>query len=135
MINLPFGNSALIISKTNPNKLIAVSRRENPNLICFPGGKQELNESSVEGLVREVYEETGLQFSINEATPIYSGVCEGEKEYWVTAYLIVMDDEITEFNPPEKDMFPQWISKNEFMQKTSYPNFNAKVFEAVEKWI
>ena len=133
MITLPFGNSALIVSKNKPGQFLAVCRRENPELVCFPGGKLEDGESSVEGMVREVYEETGLKVDAAKAIPIYSGVCEGKIEYWVTTYLIEVDgDEVLE--PPEKDMFPHWVDKETFMKKTSYPIFNAEVFKSVEKF-
>ncbi len=133
MINLPFGNSALIFSRKKPGQILAVCRRENPDLICFPGGKQEEGETSVQGMVREVFEETGLTINAEHAIPIYSGICEGEKEYWVTTYLIEVDGD-EELNPPEDDMFPHWIDKEVFMKKTSYPLFNKAVFESVEKF-
>lgn len=133
MITLPFGNSALIVSKKKPGQLLAVCRRENPDLICFPGGKLEIGETSVEGMVREVYEETGLHINPVNAIPIYSGVCEGSLEYWVTTYLIEVDGD-EELNPPENDMFPHWITKESFLEKTSYPLFNKAVFEAINKF-
>lgn len=131
MINLPFGNSALIISKKKPGQLLAVFRRESPNLVCFPGGKLEVGETSLEGMVREVYEETGLNINPINAIPIYSGVCEGIVEYWVTTYLIEIDGDET-LNPPEKDMFPHWIKKEIFLEKSSFPLFNNEVFKAIK---
>lgn len=132
MITLPFGNSALIVSKKKPGQLLAVCRRENPDLICFPGGKQEAGETSVDGLVREVYEETGLKINSVDAIPIFSGICEGATEYWVTAYLIEIDGD-EDLNPPENDMYPHWVSKEQFLEKTSYPVFNKAVFNAIDK--
>ena len=133
MINLPFGNSALIFSKKKPGQFLAVCRRENPDLVCFPGGKLEEGETSVEGMIREVYEETGLRVDPAKAVPIYSGVCEGKIEYWVTTYLIEIDGD-EELNPPETDMFPHWIDKETFMKKTSYPIFNKAVFESIKNY-
>lgn len=133
MITLPFGNSALIVSKKKPGQLLAVCRRENPELICFPGGKLEIGETSVDGMIREVYEETGLKVNPVDAIPIYSGVCEGKIEYWVTTYLIEIEGD-EELNPPEDDMFPHWVDQKTFMEKTSYPLFNEAVFKSVEKF-
>lgn len=134
MISLPFGNSALIVSKKKPGQLLAVCRRENPELICFPGGKLEIGETSVEGMIREVYEETGLKIDPLNAVPIYSGVCEGKIEYWVTTYLIEIDGD-EDLNPPEKDMFPHWVTKEKFLEKTSYPKFNKAVFHSIDKFL
>lgn len=133
MITLPFGNSALIVSRKKPGQFLAVCRRENPELVCFPGGKLEKGETSLEGMVREVYEETGLRIDPVKAIPIYSGVCEGKIEYWVTTYLVEIDGD-EELNPPETDMFPHWIDKETFMNKTSYPLFNKAVFAAIENY-
>lgn len=134
MINIPFGNSALIVSKKKPGQLLAVCRPSNRDLICFPGGKLEAGETSLEGMVREVYEETGLHVNPVKAIPIYSGVCEGQINYWVTTYLVEIDGD-EELNPPETDMFPHWIDKKTFMEKTCYPLFNKAVFESVKDFL
>ena len=131
MINLPFGNSALIVSKKKPGQFLAVCRRENPELICFPGGKQEDGENSIEGMIREVFEETGLKIDDSKVIPIYAGVCEGKIEYWVTTYLVEIDGD-EKLDPPEKDMFPHWVDKETFLKNTSYPLFNKAVFNSIK---
>jgi 8-oxo-dGTP pyrophosphatase MutT (NUDIX family) len=131
MITLPIGNSALIVSRDRPGQLIAVHRKENPLLVCFPGGKQEIGESVITGLVREIYEETGLIIPEDKPLPIYSGICEGVKEYWVTAYVIEVDGDVV-LNSPEPEMRPMWIHKTDFMKQTSFPIFNTNVFNSVK---
>lgn len=133
MIPLPLGNSALIISKDRPGELLAVHRKEDSTLVCFPGGKQEAGEHAIEALVREVYEETGLVIAPANVIPIYAGVCEGVKEYWVTAYLIEVNGDV-EINSPEPEMQPIWITKEDFMAQTSFPLFNRNVFAAIEAY-
>ena len=132
MIKFPIGNSAIITRKGNPNEFVAVCRRENPELVCFPGGKLEANEDVVTGVAREVYEETGLIIPKENFRPIYAGICEGEKEYWVTAFWVEIED-VIEFDPPEKDKFPHWTDEEKFMKHTSYPIFNKLVFEQFNK--
>lgn len=134
MIKLPLGNCALIVSKKKPGQLLAVCRRENPELVCFPGGKLEVGETSVQGMVSEVYEETGLIIDSVKAIPIYSGICEGKIEYWVTAYLVEIDGD-EELNPPEQDMYPHWIDKHTFMKKSSYPIYNTAVFNSIAPFL
>lgn len=132
-IDLPLGNSALIVSKDRPGQLIAVHRKESPELVCFPGGKPEVGETVVQALVREVFEETGLTISEVTPIPIYTGVCEGKKEFWVTAFLVEVDGDVI-LNSPEPEMRPLWMSKEEFMNKTSFPIYNTNVFASIDRF-
>lgn len=131
MINLPLGNCALIVSKKEPTKFLAVCRPDNSQMLCFPGGKLEKGETSLEGMKREVYEETGLKIDPINAIPIYSGVCKGTIDYWVTTYLIQIQGDET-LDPPEKNMFPTWVEKEYFIERSSFVEFNKSVFESVK---
>jgi 8-oxo-dGTP pyrophosphatase MutT (NUDIX family) len=127
MMNIPLGNSALIICKEN-NLILTVDRRENRNLRCLPGGKQEVFENSVDGMLREVYEETGLKFLSTETIPFYSGLCDASKFYWVTTYLIITDY-VDSFKPLEKDLSPEWMTFEDFLKLSYYPNYNNKLYQ------
>lgn len=132
-INLPLGTSVLIVSKDKPGQLVAVHRKESPELICFPGGKQEIDENVVIAAAREGYEETGIFIDASKLIPIYAGVCEGKKPYWVTAFVYEVNGDI-ELNSPEPEMRPKWVTKQEFMEKTSFPIFNTNVFAAISSY-
>lgn len=128
----PFGNSVLILSKSNPNKLIAVRRPEDQDKLCFPGGRQEFGENSIEGAIREVYEETGIILAPNNLVRLHSDYCVSQNiNYWVTTYLTYIPEN-AEFNPHEEDLFPIWVDKCEFMQKTYYKEFCQTVFNKLD---
>lgn len=43
------------------SKVLSVSRKDNHNLLGLPGGKAEEEETLIQGLVREVREEVGIE--------------------------------------------------------------------------
>lgn len=131
-IKYPISNSVIIFSKQNPEKFVAVYRKENSQLICFPGGKLDLGEDAVTAIMRETYEETGLLIPADQFQPIYSGVCEGTKEYWVTAFIVEIDENIP-LNSPEPEMRPFWTNQSYFMEHCSFPLYNKEVFNAFNK--
>lgn len=131
-MNYPIGNAVLITSKQNPHKFVVVHRKENPLLVCFPGGKQEIGEDSLMSIKRETKEETGIEIEINQLVPIHTGVCEGQKEFWITTYWVEID-ESTPLNSPEPEMQPFWITRDDFNERNSFPIYNAKVFKAYDQ--
>lgn len=133
---LPLGNNVLIICEEDPNLMVVVHRKEDASKVCLPGGKQELNESSLEGAMRETYEETGLLLDADQMVPILSGMCESsnsEQWFWVTTYLVRMPKSIV-FNSPEPEMMPKWMTVDEFMQRSSYPIYNKMVFNLAKEF-
>lgn len=55
---------------------------------CIPGGKVELDETTLEGAIRETFEETGIKVS----DLIYVGEClSGSGEFMVSCYYTTID--------------------------------------------
>lgn len=131
MIKLPIGNSAIIVAKGNNEKFIAVHRKENQELICLPGGKLESNEDVITGVVREVYEETGININPTHFRSIYAGICEGPQEYWVTTFLVEVEDDVV-LNSEEPEMNPFWTTEEDFMKNAAFPEFYTKVFKVLK---
>lgn len=63
---------ALIIKD---QKVLAVSRKDNPQDLGLIGGKANPNESLRQALHREVEEETGLSFEDKDCRLIFSSMC------------------------------------------------------------
>jgi 8-oxo-dGTP pyrophosphatase MutT (NUDIX family) len=79
------------------NKLLLLKRGETapwmPNKYCLPGGGVDKNESLISAGARELYEEAGIELSLNQLTPLtisypnYSKivfVCNNDSNYTVT---------------------------------------------------
>ena len=64
------GCSAVIFDQQDEN--ILLTRREDNNQWCLPGGGMESGESASETCIREVEEETGLQVRIKRLIGIYT---------------------------------------------------------------
>ena len=64
------GCSAIIFDK-DPEKIL-LTRREDNNQWCLPGGGMEPGESASEACIREVEEETGLQVAIKRLIGVYT---------------------------------------------------------------
>lgn len=128
---LPFGNSVLILSHENLDKFVAVPRKEAPEKLCFPGGKQEAGESSIEGAIRETYEETGIKFKESDLIPIYTGMCKSDSScYWVTNYVAFISENV-KFSSPE-GMQPIWVNQEIFLARSAFLNYNQKVFASLK---
>lgn len=63
------GSDVFILNK---KKEILLIKRSDNNLWALPGGCQDLGESSAEGAVREVFEETGLIIKLKELLGVFS---------------------------------------------------------------
>lgn len=57
--------SSVCIILNKDNGILLLKRKDDdrtyPSIYCLPGGKLELNEDPLEGMLREVYEETNLK--------------------------------------------------------------------------
>lgn len=52
--------AAVVLCIANDDKILAVSRRDDPSAFGLPGGKVDPGETAAQAAARELYEETGL---------------------------------------------------------------------------
>ena len=85
MTLLPIAVCALIIDMEG--KALLISRRNHPDQWGMPGGKADEGEDPRSAVIREVWEETGLQMEYGKLEQIYRTICPGEVDYDCITYF------------------------------------------------
>lgn len=126
---------AILLFDRDGGKVLAINRRDNPNLWGLPGGKVDPGESNLAAAVREFREETGVNLATSELTPIYTEICAGQVNYWCTTYLCEVA-----INPrslrPEDGLGLDWFWPEELSKRDLSPfaNYNSRVFLAFNRY-
>lgn len=109
-------------------KVLAVSRRGRPGDLGLPGGKVDAGEGLEEAIVREVREETGLDF--RNIRKVFVEVCKGDVDYETTTFVGEVSGTIRE----EPGLRVCWVPEEELLTG-SFGEYNRKLFgvEAGEK--
>lgn len=107
----------------NPNgKILAVSRKDDPNDFGLPGGKVDPGEVEVEAAARELEEETG--YTAVNLTKVFSQ--KDDAGYFVTTYSCsVMGNVDTDESGVVK-----WVDPAVLLQG-SFSDYNRKLFKRV----
>lgn len=104
---------------TKPNgEILLTQRHPNKNYGLMweaTGGAVLAGESSIQGAVREIYEETGIK--VNENELIYIGDIVGDT-YIMDEYVHILESKDIELNlQPEEVVDAMWVSKEELENK------------------
>lgn len=96
--------------------LLGVARKDNHQLFGLPGGKVDDGETTLEAMVREVWEETGLQ--VKEAIPLFF---REEEAFLAVVYLVTRwSGEIA----TEESGKVEWVDFAT-LKRGSFPDYNA----------
>jgi 8-oxo-dGTP diphosphatase len=144
-----YTSTGVLVTKTEPRKVL-LGLHQKLHMWLPPGGHQEENENPLEGLVREVKEETGFDVTpylpkltmLDERVtalpvpdylfeePIPSRGDKAEHIHMDFVYLI----EVPLFDP----VFPKteysdmrWIGKNELIALPTYPNIREVILPKI----
>lgn len=123
---LPFSVSALLIKG---KQVLAVSRKNNPDDFGLPGGKLDPGETPVQALIREVFEETGVE--VISCTAIFEDkdrVVGGELRPSLTFLITSWNGE-----PYSKEAgVVKWAYPSEITDpSTSFHEYNTKLFNSL----
>jgi 8-oxo-dGTP pyrophosphatase MutT (NUDIX family) len=115
--------------------VLAVERRKNPGMVGLVGGKREHGEDAEAALLREFYEETGLETMGAKAALLYSAADETGEEtatYRITGLPEASTARLTEdFVGPEgtKVVSVPWDVLTD-PRRCEFPGYNAAVRDA-----
>jgi mutator protein MutT len=113
---IPKAACVLIIS--DDGKILAVSRKNNPQDFGLPGGKVDPGEDSREAAVRELYEETGLI-----ATHCSAVFSQYDGSYLTTTFMCNIEGEI---DTSESGVI-RWVDPKTLLQG-SFGDYNRELF-------
>jgi 8-oxo-dGTP diphosphatase len=131
--------TAVCLLLQHAGKYLAVSRRDIPDQWGFPGGKADPYETDAEAVLRESKEEVWLLACLTSFSPLYSGHCPGEVDYWVTTYAFVDPVPVTSLDQlkAEDKLSMDWLTEDELCNPATSPfaEYNIQVFKALrQRW-
>lgn len=107
-------------------KILARSRLDDETKFGLPGGKVEEGETLEQAVVREVKEETGLDFFPTMA--VYTRPCRGETDYETTTFIGIASGVLHS----EEAGVTRWVDEQVLLDGPFGP-YNKELFDAVEK--
>ncbi|MCX6720952.1 MAG: NUDIX hydrolase [Candidatus Staskawiczbacteria bacterium] len=138
------GNEAKIIRVSQKaiivdgqGKILTIKRTETapswPLHWDLPGGELEFGENTIDGITREIKEETGLRANNFKILDVYSGF-DDINEFWLTiCYVASAEDGEVKLSFEHNDY--KWVSADEFQTLEASPKNKAfvKLFKQSKK--
>ena len=125
---------AAVFYITRSDKILAVSRKNNPNDFGLPGGRVEPLELDVDAAIRELKEETGINLHFIWTKQIFEAL--DDHGYWTVCFMPIpnlignQDYQINTTNSTETGVV-DWITKEELLSG-SFGNYNKKILQKIE---
>jgi len=104
------------------NKILSVSRKNDPNDLNLPGGSVEKDETLEQAVFRETYEETGLM--VYNLEPVFTVL--DSARYLVTTFI----GEYTGTPTKKEEGVVKWVDPVD-ITKGSFGEYNKKLLEII----
>ncbi len=123
--NITFAVAALIRNPSDSNLFLGVSRKDNHSDFGLVGGKLEEGEKPIEGLIREVKEETNLD--VSEHKFVYSKMIGSDK---IVLYYECSVKDTTKLTSMENAVV-KWVTRQD-LEQGSFGEYNKSLFRVLE---
>ena len=111
--------------------VLSVTRPGRERERCFPGGKVEPGETLLQALVREVYEEPGIEVLV--ATLLFTDRVPGEVTFDTSCFLVESWRGFA--HTKEHGVDVQWAPIRDFLDPSApFAAFNIKALRAARDW-
>ncbi len=118
--------AALGFVENDQEEILVVKERRSGEWV-FPGGQVEIGENLMDGLIREVKEESGIVVEISHLTSIYSntGTYEGHSGVKIVPTKVMFDYVCKpiggELSSSDETSESRWVKKNEVLDMVKFP--------------
>lgn len=116
---------------SNDNNEILFTKDISDQLWELPGGRLNVGETPVEGLVREIFEEVGLRIRVK--APYWTEISKNSKgeTRFMVIYLCAQEDNNSEIHLQENEIEAhKWVGKDVWLELPLYPEYK----EVLEKY-
>lgn len=105
---VPLAVSVIIMNEKG--QIVGVSRKDDHSDFGLPGGKVDSEDKdSLDGCIRELYEETGLLYEREKFIKIHEG---SHGDFWQTTYYVSvvsdLDDSVFDYDEPHVVKWTDW---------------------------
>lgn len=127
------GNEAACVVIINDNgEVLAASRRGKPTEFGLPGGKVDNGETLLEGALREVYEETGIQL---QADQLHHLITDDDGHGFVVTTFVCVEEMPSDCAVQrEADITVKWVDP-QMLIDGPFGDYNTRVLEALADYI
>lgn len=124
--------SAVCLLVPREGRFLSVSRRNDNTRWGMPGGKVDADESNLQAIQREVFEEVGMGVSSVFAEPLFVGTSAGDTDFWVTTYLWLGAPPEPRHLRSEEGLEMAFLTEEDLCndKKSPFAAYNRRVFQA-----
>lgn len=124
----------LVYIQNSEGKFLIQKRSERKNgKYATTGGHAKSGESSIQGIITEVYEEIGLELNSDDLKLYFSGRSDEERVFWDDYYIKMDVKDISKLQLQEDEVSSiEWLTEDEIKQLYKEGKFFRNHYEEFE---